>query len=160
VRLHMTWNNWFVIILSIACLILYSLLPKRFHTALVIVTWVYSVIFLETLDFLLGLSPYDFYDFMDNPKYEPGVALLHLIVYPVFSITFLSFYDKWRLRGTKLAFYILFWTVLSVGVEWLAVLNNVLTYKEWKLLYSIPTYPIAIFLLIGVYQFAKQHCSE
>ncbi|WP_408009867.1 hypothetical protein ACJROX_06115 [Pseudalkalibacillus sp. A8] len=83
------------------------------------------------------------------------MAVAHLTIFP----TCAYFYDKWQLRGPKLALYILGWTIISITYEWLCLQNNVLTYKNWNLLFSIPTYPITCFIVIAIFHFIKRNMN-
>jgi hypothetical protein len=99
------------------------------------------------------------YYFSDNETYEPSAVIVHLTQYSCSSMLFLYFYDKWKLSGMKLIAYILAWTGIAILYEWICIINHVLTYTGWKLLYSIPTYPISAILLLLVFHFTKKHLA-
>lgn len=151
------WNEWFMMISAIVCLAIYFPIRKFFHPIVTIIIWIFSIAFVESIDYFLAGSPFTTYYFSDNPTYEPSTVIFHLTVYPSFSLIFLYFYAKWQLRGIKFVWYLIFWTALSIFYEWICVLNRVLVYTGWKLLYSIPTYPISALILICLYHYIKKH---
>ncbi|MBB6452363.1 hypothetical protein HNQ94_000808 [Salirhabdus euzebyi] len=151
------WNETFFILSSLVSLTIFFILPKRFNGFVTFFIWLFAIVYIETIDYTLGVKPYDLYDFLDGPKYQPTTAFAHFALYPSCAYIFLYFYDKWGLKGISLLMYIVVWTVISVFYEWLCVLNEVLHYKEWKIFYSIPTYPISCFIMIKLFQFIKQN---
>jgi hypothetical protein len=154
---NFSWNEWFVILTTFISIVLFLPFSRRFPLVVTILIWVYTVIFIETLDYIMGARPFNLYDFLDSSKYEPILVFYHFVVYPICSYIFLYFYDTYQLRGWKLAQYLAVWTGISVFYEWLCLINGVLAYRDWNLLYSIPTYPLASLLLIGVFRFIKSN---
>jgi hypothetical protein len=154
------WNEWFIILSSIICLLLFIMLPKRFNALYTFLLWLFVIIFIETIDYFLAAVPYDLYDFLDGPGYQPTIAIAHFAILPPCTYFFLYFYDKWKLRGLKLALYIFGCTIISVTYEYICVLNNVLTYKNWNILYSFPTYPVACLIVITVFHFIKRNIDQ
>lgn len=151
------WNESFFLITCAVCLIIFKMLPKRFNSMATFLNWLFVIVFIEVIDYVLGAVPYDLYDFLDGPEYQFVVALGHLIIYPSCAYFFTYFYDKWGLTGKKLVLYILGWTIISVSFEYLCVLNNVLTYNNWNILLSIPTYPAACVITLMVFNFIKRN---
>lgn len=154
------WNEWFMIISTGFLLVLFLMIRKYFHPVVTIVIWVFTIALVESLDYFLAATPFKLYYFSDNPTYEPSATLIHLMLYPSFSMIFLYIYDKWKLQGMKLFWYLVFWTVFSIFFEWLCLINRVLTYTGWKLYYSIPTYPVSALLLICLFHFIKKHLKD
>ena len=154
------WNEWFILISAFLFFSLFLLVRKHFPPVIVIMMWVFTNVFVASIDYFLLSTPFKLYYFGDNPTYEPVSSLLHLIIYPSGSILFLFGYDKWQLYGIKTVWYVLFWTAFSVFFEWLCVINKALTYTGWKLFYSIPTYPFAAALLLVLFHFTKKKLQE
>lgn len=153
------WNEWFMIITSFIAFSVALMIRRHFQSLTFLILWIYSIAFVETIDYALAGSSFKVYYCADNITYEPVAALIHIFLYPSFSFIFLYLYDKWNIQKGKIIFYILGWTVFSILFEWLNVINGVFTYTGWKLIYSIPTYPIASLLLIKVYHFIKKSLS-
>ncbi|MGX6445807.1 hypothetical protein ACWM35_21530 [Neobacillus sp. K501] len=149
------WNECFMIVTSIIAFSIMLLLRKHFHNITFIIIWIYSVAFVQTVDYFLAASPFRVYYCADNITYEPAGAMIHLFLYPAFSFIFLFFYDRWNISGKNLILYLLVWDIFSIFFEWLNVINGVFTYTSWHIYYSIFVYPVSSLLLIKVYLFVK-----
>jgi hypothetical protein len=154
------WNEWFFIITTTMILLLFYPIRKYFSPVMVTIIWVCNIGFVSTIDYFLLATPFKLYIFGDNATYELSGALFHLFMYPCASIIFLYLYDKFEIYGKKTVWYILFWTGFSLFFEWLTVINHALTYKGWKLYYSIPFYPITAILLIILFRFSKKKLQQ
>lgn len=104
-------NDWFLIVSIIISMVSYFIIRKRFTFTVRIMIWVYIIFLVQTVDFVLGVKPYDFYDFMDSPKWELIYAISQFTLYPVLGYLFLHLYDKWGLKGLRLIGYILGWVL-------------------------------------------------
>lgn len=124
------------------------------------IIWIYGFALVETIDYFLAGTPFQLYYLADNATYEISTVLLHITQYSISALLILYFYDKCKLSGYKLIVYLLIWTGICTFYEWLFVVNKVLTYTGWKLLYSIPTYPITSLLSIKVYHFINKHLKD
>lgn len=93
---------------------------------------------------MIGAPLYDLYDMNDFAKYEYMDSILYLFIYPADAYIMLNFYERWKLKGSSRVLYIVGWALLTMGMEWLADLAHVFTYKGWRLWYSF-------FVYIGVY---------
>lgn len=154
------WNEWFFVLSSVVCLTIFLRLPKRFNPLVTFLNWIFAVAFIEFIDYTFGVKPYDLYDFLDGPGYQPTTAIAHFTLYPACSYFLIYFYDKWNLKGMKLVLYIIGWTIISISYEWLCVINNILHYKDWNILFSIPTYPVAIIVTLTVFHFIKINLKQ
>jgi hypothetical protein len=154
------WNEWFFIITTAMILLLFYPIRKYFSPVMITIIWVWNIGFVSTIDYFLLATPFKLYIFGDNATYELSGALFHLFMYPCASIIFLYLYDKFEIYGKKTVWYILFWTGFSLFFEWLTVINHALTYKGWKLYYSIPFYPITAILLIILFRFSKKKLQQ
>jgi hypothetical protein len=150
------WNEMFMILTTIIASLFAFIIRKHFQKIVLFLVWIFTVAFVETLDYSLAGSPFRVYYCADNTTYEPATAIIHLFLYPAFSVIFLFYYDKWNIHGKKLIIYILFWDVFSIFFEWIYVLNGVFIYTGWKLYYSILIYPISNVIIIKFYHFIKK----
>lgn len=146
------WNEYFIMGSACVTMPIYFMVRKHFQPAAKITIWLFTITWVETLDYGLASTPFQMYYCGDNTSYEPSGLLLHVFVYPPFSFIFLYFYDKWQLRGIKLICYILVWAGVSGLFEWIYVVNGIFNYTGWRLYYSIPIYPISNLLLIKLYK--------
>jgi hypothetical protein len=150
------WNEWFMIVTSVIAFSIILLIRKQFQTVVFIIIWIYSITFVESIDYALAGSPFRVYYCADNLTYEPAAALIHIFLYPAFSFIFLYFYDRWDIKGKNLIIYILLWDAFSILFEWINIKNGVFHYTGWELYYSIPVYPISSLLLIRLFHFTKR----
>ncbi|MBO7744803.1 hypothetical protein I8J29_11385 [Paenibacillus sp. MWE-103] len=147
------WNEWYFILTSAIALASFIPIRAYFPRVVVILIWICNAGLVASTDYFLIATPFRLYYFGDNPSYELSGSLFHLFMYPCASLLFLYGYDRWRLRGWRLAGYIAAWTGVAVAFEWLSVVNGALTYTGWKLRYSVPVYPAAASGLILLYRF-------
>ncbi|HEY0827606.1 MAG TPA: CBO0543 family protein, partial [Bacilli bacterium] len=139
-------NEWFILLTATTVILIVLLLPKRFPPALTAFILLFNVFLGQTVDFLIGVPPYDLYDVNDSPKYEITDFVLYFSSYPSVAYTMLHFYDKWEVKGSRVILYIGGWSFLTMGLEWAAELAHVFKYKEWRLWYSLLVY-IGIYIL-------------
>lgn len=158
--LQLVWNEWFPIITSIVLMSLFMIIRKHFDPIVTIILWVFNTAYVATVDYALAATPFALYYCGDNETYEPIATWIHLFLYPPCSFLFLYFYDKWNIRGMKLALYIAGWTCFSTVFEWVNVQVGLFTYTGWKLYYSIPTYPISSLIIIWLYHFIVKRVHE
>jgi hypothetical protein len=152
-------NEWFIIFSSATVIVIALLLPKRFSPALTTVILLFSVSLGQTSDFLICVPPYDLYDVNDSPKYEIFDFLLYYFSYPPVVYIMLHFYDRWKLKGTRLILYIVGFSLTTTGLEWLAKLAHVYKYKGWHLSYSFFVY-IGISTLIILFFHLAQYLLQ
>jgi hypothetical protein len=122
--------------------------------------WLYTVTYISTLDYALAATPFNVYYCGDNDTYEPIAIVAYTLMYTPFSFIFLYLYDKWDIHGSKLALYLAGWACFAIGFEWLNLQIGFLVYKQWKLVYSIPSYPISCLFLIQVYRFIMRNLPK
>ncbi|NRD76818.1 hypothetical protein HPT25_04840 [Bacillus sp. BRMEA1] len=157
---HFDWNEGFMFSTSLIGLFVILSLRKHFDKMVFIIIWVYSLAFVETIDYSVAASPFRYYYCGDNKTYEPSAAAIQLFLYPCFSYLFLFFYERWNITEKKLIVYFLAWDLLSVFFEWINVINGVFTYTGWHLFYSAFVYPISCALLLIVYHFTKTQLKK
>lgn len=154
-------NEWFVVVSSVVVMFFFLRIRKHFRPMVIFVLWVYTFTLVATIDYAIAATPFHVYDCLDNETYEPMAAFSHLFVYAPFSFIFLYYYDKWAIRGKRLIVYLAAWTILSLTYEWLSLKFGFLNYSRgWKMIYSIPTYPLAALVLLCVYRFVKKNLAS
>lgn len=150
---HFNLNEWFVLALIIGGFSVIYNLPKFFP----IITMIYGLLvgpFLGLVfDHSLAVPPIDLYDVGDDSKYEL-FDLLSYMMYSPFGYLFIYFYEKFHLKGLMNVLYILFWTILSIALEWVCVKVGVFHYKNgYRLAYSIPIYLLILSEHLFVFQY-------
>lgn len=144
-------NEWFIIVsicIGIACILFF---PRRFSTqvaTLFFMCGVYSGFF---FDHSLSVEPISFYDVNDVSKFQVMDFISYCMYGPV-SYFFFYIYDRLQIKSSFIPLYILFWSLLSVGAEWLAVMFGVYHYRHgYKLAYSFPIYLLVQSCWVALY---------
>jgi presenilin-like A22 family membrane protease len=132
------------------------MLPKRFSPITITVFTVFTVFISETIDSLIAVKPFDFYDVNDSPKFEVMDVAMYYLNYTAYTYIFFYFYDKWKLKGIYRILYLIGFSLLSVFFEWLAHLFHVFTYKGWKLWYSPFVYIGTYILFILIFHLTQK----
>lgn len=148
-------NEWFVLVISVILIGIVCLLPKHFTRMEALFPYVFNFYLAVSVDLIIAVEPYDWYDVMDSPKLEWSEMILYLILYPVTMYILLYIWDIWRPQGFKAALYCAGCAVLTTGLEWLATLFGVFTYNSWLLLYSLPVYFAAFGINIGILRLCR-----
>lgn len=149
-------NEWFILImLALGYSIMFKL-PPRFPRSIVILVLLLSICIVKIVDVVWMQPPYDLYDVNDTPYYEL-FDFFTWFLYPPFAYFCVYFYDRQQLRGLSIGLYIVASAIFSTGLEGLAVLCHVYTYKGWKFFYSFPVYIAVITLTLAFFQFVKSY---
>ncbi|WP_134703563.1 CBO0543 family protein [Ammoniphilus sp. YIM 78166] len=111
---------------------------------------------------LFGSHHYKLWDYREEDK--EGIEYLHhllqqLGIYPVVTYLFLQYIPceeiNWRLLR-----YIFYWTLLSLTVEWLAIITGNMYYSKWWTLgYSYLADWILFLIFFFHYRWRKKHES-
>ncbi|KPV42535.1 hypothetical protein AN477_16980 [Alicyclobacillus ferrooxydans] len=120
-------NEWFVIVALFLGLFVTFKLPSRFSRKLSALYFLCGISFGAFFDLTLGTIPRSFYDIGDSSTYQ-FVDFLSLLMYGPFSYLFFYLYDFLKLNLKLSPLYILSWTLLSLGTEWLGVQLGVFHY--------------------------------
>jgi hypothetical protein len=64
---------------------------------------------------------------MDGPKYAMMDVFVYL-VYGPYAYFLVYFFEKHKIRGRKIVFYLVFWTVIPINFEYINVKMGVFTY--------------------------------
>ncbi len=157
--MNFTWNGneWFMLTTSALAFAGTLLIRRHFRPVAFIMIWLFAIAYVESIDYAIAGTPFRLYYCADNETYEPAAAMIHIFLYPGFVFFFLYLYDRWRIRGKQLVFYILAWTAFSILFEWINVKAGVFTYTGWKIAYSIPTYPISAAVTLCLYRYIERH---
>lgn len=149
-------NEWYLLGWSAGLVLLYWMVPRRFGRVTFWMIWLFVVFLVQTADYILGVPPYDMYDFLDKPKWELPYGVAQFTLYPMIGYFFLYGFDRWEPKKWRLAGYLLLWSSASTVFEWSCLKTGVLKYKDWQLWYSFFTY-ISVFVLEIVYfRFVKK----
>lgn len=149
-------NEWFIIVslcIGIACILFF---PKRFSrqvATVFLMCGVYSGFF---FDHSLSVEPVSFYDVNDVSKFQVMDFISYWMYGPV-SYFFFYIYDRLQPKPALIPLYILIWSLIAVGAEWLAVVCGVFHYRHgYQLAYSFPIYLLVQSCWIALYHGFKR----
>jgi apolipoprotein N-acyltransferase len=148
-------NEWMLIVTIIGGVLLYKFLPKRFPHSMAFLIMVFSSFYSRTVDHVLASPFLDFYDVMDNPKYE-FFGVFTYFMYAPFAYIFIYFFDKYNLKGMKAALYILGFSLFGTGFEWISTKLHIFTLKEWKTAYSFTVYLFVQYCTVLFFLYLKR----
>lgn len=149
-------NEWFVIAgLSIGILLV-ILLPRRFPIKTSIVFFMCGVFFGFFFDHTLSVIPVSFYDVNDSSRFQL-IDFISYFMYGPVSYLFFYVYDRLRIKPTFGPLYILCWSLIAVGMEWMAVAFRVFHYQNgYRLAYSFPIYLVVQSIWVILYYRIKR----
>ncbi|MCY9661518.1 hypothetical protein P5G65_20475 [Paenibacillus chondroitinus] len=137
---HFNANEWFVIAMIVLGLLAVVILPKKFTPVQTLFTLLIGIVFGLIFDHTIGLPPFDLYDVGDDSKYH-CFDIFSYAMYAPFGYLFIYLYKWLGLKGYYIIPYIIIWSLLSVGIEWLSSLLGVFHYKNgYRLMFSFPIY--------------------
>ncbi|WP_248926241.1 hypothetical protein [Paenibacillus hamazuiensis] len=132
-------NEWFIIGGLIVGFVMVFPLRKKFPPSIGILLLFVGLTFAKVMDVIVGFQPFNLYDLNDSPQLEVTDVFLHF-VYAPFGFVFIYLYERWRIRGISVIFYMLLYSLLGIGIEWIGVQMGVYHYKGWHLGYSYIVY--------------------
>jgi len=150
------FNEWFVIVSFILSMIIIFRLPNRFPLSVIILLSLFASVIARLCDHLLAGPKFDFYDLMDTGKYDLFDLFTYFLYIP-FIYLFIYFYDKWRLQGVRVLFYIIICTFIGTTFEWISSLFKVFNYKTWEISYSFTVYFVIQPITLLFFEFIKKH---
>ncbi|MGM0899517.1 MAG: CBO0543 family protein [Bacillota bacterium] len=138
---------YFLILSVVIFSVVVYVMPKRISLLEMYATSLFSTVLQLITDVYLEFK-YRLYWY-----FSPGVDYITLwiifVIYPAVNIIFLNFFPLSKRLFVK-AVYIFGWSVFAICYEWVAVHTGFFYYNGWKLVYSIPIYPLLyLFLLIN-----------
>ncbi len=92
--------------------------------------------------------------------FETGVEWIDFVgaigIYPAVNILFLALFPNGKSWVSK-GMYILGWTLFSLGFEYVAsTYSTFFQYSGWKLIYSVPIYPVLFAILLYNFRFVEK----
>jgi hypothetical protein len=152
-------NEWFIIL---NCVLGYSWLifvPKRYPPVISVLVILFTVTVAIIMDHTIATPPLDLYDLNDRNKYEVTDVITYFMYAP-YALLSVYLYDKFNPKGLYFTAYVIMWSLLAVGFEWLAIIFNVFKYHGWTLLYSFSFYLFATTLHFKFFQFILRYFKE
>jgi hypothetical protein len=132
-------NEWFIIISIVVSYTIMFLLPKRFPFSVSILMLLFAIFVARTTDEVLAGPNVDLYNVIDSGKYEL-FDLISYAMYAPFAYFFVYFFDLLKPRGFYLFLYIVSFSLIGWGFEWISAKFQIFTYIEWKFIFSLAVY--------------------
>jgi hypothetical protein len=152
---HFDLNEWIVIGFFLLTSLLAWRLERRFPLSLSLVMMVFASTTARVFDHILAVPVMaDLYDIQDLNKVEWADLMTYLMYAPTGYI-FVNLYDRWNLRGYKTPIYVLLWSLIATGIEWLFYKGHVFTYKEWSIAYSFVVYLFVSPVTLWLFEFLR-----
>jgi hypothetical protein len=130
-------NEVFIFVSLLIVLTVSVFLPKRFSLTQVVYILVFNFYLGVIVDQILAVPPYDFYDIMDKPKMDIMDLIIYTLIYPLSAYIFYYFADKLRKKNRAAIFiFILGYSAISLGLEWIASKLGVYKYNDWSFMFS------------------------
>ncbi|OAT85645.1 hypothetical protein A6P54_18190 [Bacillus sp. MKU004] len=149
-------NELFIIISTIITWALLFMLPKRLSAVTVTIIWMFNVFLALLADITLTVKPYELYFTIDHKTHELFDVVLHFITYPTLPYFVVNSYQHYKPEGLKRIFFLLFWGVAAIALEWTSVQFHVFTYTGWKLSISFLVYLIVFAAAIWLSDFVEK----
>ncbi|WP_123043050.1 hypothetical protein [Cohnella candidum] len=149
---HFDGNEWFVIGIFLLFTAAIRLFPRPLSPLQTTFNFLIGIALGLIFDHTLHVPPLNYYDIGDRSKYE-WFDIVTYAMYAPFGYWFIFWKERLRVRGTLTIPYILLWSGLAVGFEWLGVLVGEFHYRNgYRFLYSFPIYLFLISLHLGLYR--------
>lgn len=148
---HFDANEWFIIAGLLAGYGAVLLLKKQFPLPVSLLIILFGITVPKLWDATLAVKPFELYDINDYPMLEMSDVFLHL-VYGPFAYMFVYVHCRFRIKGLPTVAWIIGYSLLGVGMEWIGALAKVYTHKQWNYLYSFFIYGCLQGLLLVFYR--------
>jgi hypothetical protein len=125
---------------------------KRITKIEIYTTSLFALTLSAIADVFLDLKYELYHYFKEDVEYVDLVAIFG--IYPAINILFLNYFPFQKTLRIKII-YILGWTIFAICYEWVAVHTEFFNYSGWKLLYSIPIYPLLYIILFYNLKFVR-----
>lgn len=152
-------NEWFVLISLLISYAVVFFLPKRFPVSIAVIIMLFALNVARLFDHLLSTPHLELYTMMDTGKYELFDLLLYLL-YPPFAYLFVYLFDRLRVRGYWIVFYLVVSSGFGTFFEWINVKFHVFQYFGWKLPYSFTVYLVTQTLTLLLFEFLRKHTLD
>ncbi|TLS54201.1 hypothetical protein FE782_02325 [Paenibacillus antri] len=153
----MNWsaNEWFVVLVTTAGVLLTWRLPRRFDRSATILFVLFGAYFGVVFDHALAGVPIDFYDINDTKDFE-FIDFVTYIMYGPFGYLFLYMYDWLKVPRRFAPFYVLVWTAFGMFLEGVGARFGVFEYKNgYDFDYSSIVYFTLQLLTLALYHYVQ-----
>ncbi|HZG76961.1 MAG TPA: hypothetical protein VEZ72_14005 [Paenibacillus sp.] len=150
-------NEWFVVGMTILGYAAIAWMPRKVPRAYLYLGLVWGFASATLFDFTIGGGLMDFYRVNDSDRYEI-TDLLTYVMFAPFGYLIVNVYELLRIeKRAALALYILGWTIVGVGVQWIAAWMHMTTYQHgYRFEYNIAVFLVIQTVTVCFYRYAKR----
>jgi hypothetical protein len=142
----------FLLVSYVIIAVIFFVMPKRLTLQETYTTWIIVSLTAIISDIIFGVI-LDLYDLMKKPGPQFSDTFIEITLPACFGILYLNFMPK----GTrKFILYCLSWVVFSVLYEQISRYFGYVTYKGWKVWYSVPYYMFACLFMRWHFWFIRK----
>ncbi|MDB4866049.1 MAG: hypothetical protein JWR03_382 [Cohnella sp.] len=145
-------NEWYILINSTCGYLWLFFSPKRFPHSISVLLVLFCVSAAIIYDHAIAGPPLDWYNINDYTKYELFDVFTYFMYAP-YALLCVYLYDKFKPKGLWFTAYIVLWSLLCVGFEWLAMICHVFKFHKWSLVYSFSVYLIMTSLYLRLFEY-------
>jgi hypothetical protein len=149
-------NEWYI---TIGLAVVYTIafvLPRRLHREIVCLLFVWGFTVAMFWDFTIGGGQFDFYDVCDSSHLDV-FDFVSYFLYAPFSYFYIYLYETLRIGPKTVGLYIALWALLGLGLEWVATVIHMITYKNgYSLFISFPIYLFNLSVTLLVYKWVRR----
>lgn len=150
-------NEWFVLVMTILGYAAIVLLPRRVPLSYLFLGLVWGFASSTLFDFTIGGGLMDFYRVNDTNRYELTDLITYFMFAP-FGYFIINFYEILKIKKRTMIPYILGWTIVGVGVQWIAEWMHMTKYQHgYRLEYNIAVFLIVQTVTVCFYDYVKKH---
>ncbi|HZG84315.1 hypothetical protein [Paenibacillus sp.] len=136
-------NEWYILAMLVISYAAVVLVPRKVPKRYLVLGLLWGFASSTLFDFTIGGGMMDFYRVNDSHRYELTDLLTYFMFAP-FGYFFVNFYEMLNIGKRKLLIYILGWTIVAVGMQWVSEWMGMTHYQRgYKLEYNV-----VVFLII------------
>ncbi|MBM6616644.1 hypothetical protein [Bacillus suaedaesalsae] len=129
-------NEIYILSIGFLMVLIILLLPRKFSDEQTILILLFNFFLSATIDNILAGPSFDFYDIMDDPKFEVMDLFIYLSLYTPSGYLLLYLYKKCVTSIKGMIIFLFLSIGITVIMEWVSKKFNVYNYNEWNLYYS------------------------
>ncbi|ASK63804.1 hypothetical protein CFK37_17390 [Virgibacillus phasianinus] len=157
-------NEIVILLMLVIFYSIFFLLPKKFCRDITALFFLWGLTIGIFFDFTIGGGLIDYYKLNDSNEYGLNDMLYYLSFAP-FSYFFIYFYELLQINAKTFIWYVVGWSLLGVGLQWVFTLVDIVNFKNgYKLLYSLPVFMLSQTITGLYYQFIRSKrkvmCSD
>lgn len=150
-------NEWFVMTMLVLSYGAMWLMQSRLPRSVALAAWAWGFASSTLVDFSIGGGLYDYYRINDTNRYELTDLLVYFMFAP-FGYFFIYFYEVLKITRRTVVLYILGWTAVGVGIQWVAEQMRTTQYQQgYRMEFNVVVFLAVQTITALVYMYVKKH---